>query len=261
MSTQYDQIVNAYETVSNLPGEQIEHKNVERSIQPHLQGSKVLELACGLGMYTRRFIDMGATHVLALDISSGMIEAAKVASASPPYKSKIEYQVADCSKPTRFDEGPFDLVFAAYLLNYAPDEKTLSDSFRMASLNLKPGGIFLGTTVPPAEDPKKRIETLRAVRPKQKGILWTTILGAVEDGCKINLMALTEEKEEDNVGFDNYHLRESVYGRAAKAGGFGGGLEWERLEWPEELSGSEREEWLRTYVTEPETGIFVARKR
>ena len=260
MSTQYDNIAAHYDNLTKMPPEKVEHGNIERILNPYLENAKILDLACGLGHYSRRTVELGATKVVAIDISSGMIESAKAASSTPQYTGKIDYRVANCQEPVEYADGPFDLVLAGWLLNYAPNKKVLTNTFRNAFVNLKSGGMFVGTTMPLTEDPSKWLVERHEVRPKQKNIIWTEETGKVDDGISIHVMANTEEKEADNVQFDCFHLTESAHQAAAKEAGFEGGMELQELEMPDGLKGREDEEWLRGFLTTPECTIFVATK-
>ena len=261
MSTQYDKIAAAYDALTKMPPEHIEHYKIDKILKPLVKDAKVLELACGLAFHARGIVDMGASHVLAIDISPGMVEVARAAATTADHTAKIDYGVQDCQKPQEYRDGPFDVVLACWLLNYAPTYEVLVATFRNAALNLRKGGIFTGSTVVPAEDPPAWLEKQHKLRPKRRGIIWNDLLELVEDGMRINTTALLEENEDDNVvQFKNFHLRESLYQRAAKEAGFEDGLEWQPLEFPESFKGRPDEEWLRGFVTLPETGIFVAKK-
>ena len=259
MSTQYDKFGSVYQKLTQLEPELIEHLNFERIIRPLVKDKKVLDLACGLGRVSRMAIHLGATHAHAIDVSPGMIEGAKVASTGEFYKSKATYEVGDCSKPKSFEGGPFDVVTACWLLNYAPDSKVMTEMFRNASQNLRSGGHFVGVVPPPTEDPAADVRLKQEARPKQENIVWTENTGFVEEGIKCFVIALTEEDEKDDIQFESYHLKESVHREAAKAGGFAD-FEVQQLEMPEMLKAKGNAAWLESFVTMPDCGIFVATK-
>lgn len=50
--------------------------------------------------------------------------------SSSSTSTTIDFILADCSAPTAYAGGPFDIVFAAWLLNYAPDRTALVRMFR-----------------------------------------------------------------------------------------------------------------------------------
>ena len=144
-----------YEEMWKLPVALLQDANVEAAVAPIIKDAKVLNLACGNGHYSKRFLELGATQVLGLDISKAMIEAANAAAAAEDAAvvedtaeandatwsaDKLRSQVADCSTPVRREEGPFDVVFGACLLNHASNGKEMAGMFRNASTNLKNGG-------------------------------------------------------------------------------------------------------------------------
>ena len=126
MSTQYDEIGTSYDEMRKLPVALLEAANVKEATKPYISGSRVLDLACGTGLFSRAFLDWGASSVLGVDISTTMVNAARVSSTS----NKLSFKVADCSRPIQYEGGPFDLVFGAWLLNYAPSGKDMANMFR-----------------------------------------------------------------------------------------------------------------------------------
>lgn len=89
-------------------------------------GSKVLELGCGTGIYTRTFASIGAI-VTAVDGSTGMLNLARI-------KGGATFVLADVNE---LQFGPeFDCVVGVYILQYTNIENVLT---RVKSA-LKPGG-------------------------------------------------------------------------------------------------------------------------
>jgi 2-polyprenyl-3-methyl-5-hydroxy-6-metoxy-1,4-benzoquinol methylase len=97
-----------------------------------LDGQRVLDLACGLGFYTRLLKQRGAAQVIGVDISPEMIRLAHQQEQAEPLG--IAYQVRDAV--TLPPLGPFDLVTAVYLLNYATSKDQMLGMFRSAYDNL-----------------------------------------------------------------------------------------------------------------------------
>lgn len=58
-------------------------------------------------------------------------------------EATIDFHIADSANPVPYEGGPFDLVFAAWLLNYAPSRKHLVEMFRNVAFNLRDGGSFV----------------------------------------------------------------------------------------------------------------------
>lgn len=147
-STQYNSFSSEYDAVNNLPISRAIVINVERVLSEHIKNAKVLELACGTGFFTRHLLDWGATSVVGVDISQGMIDIAQADFSKSP---NCRFMLADCTHP--FDAGTeeFDIVFAAWLLNYSADEATMTAIFENISRHLKPGGRLV-TVMPHAEE-------------------------------------------------------------------------------------------------------------
>jgi len=111
-----------------------------------LAGQRVRDMACGFGFYTHLLKQRGAAQVIGVDISPEMIRLAHQQEQAEPLG--IAYQV--CDAVTLPQLGPFDLVTAVYLLNYATSREQLRGMFRSASENLGVGGRFAAYTMDPA---------------------------------------------------------------------------------------------------------------
>lgn len=284
MSSQYDTIQAPYDILRQISIALIERENVRTAISPFIKTARVLDLACGSGFYTHSFLEWGASSVLGVDLSPTMIEAARrlctttISPSSSPSSSSfpptsttssrenpVDFLLADCSKPTPYPTGPFDLVFGAWLLNYAPDRPTLASMFLNISRNLKPGGRFVSVTCPPTDDPTASIDAELKARPPPEGSggLAYEKLHDVEDGVYFHAHG---ETEAGNVDFECWHLRKAVYEEAAREAGLRGMWEWGVTRVPGRwLNGEEREggasmEELRSYETVPNYGVLVVGK-
>lgn len=110
-----------------------------------VRGLEVLDLACGTGFYARAMRRAGASRVVALDLSEGMIGVAKGIESDSPLG--IDYRVADASSLTTL--GSFDLVLGIYLLHYAATEQALRSMCAGIARNLKPGGRLVAFSTNP----------------------------------------------------------------------------------------------------------------
>jgi SAM-dependent methyltransferase len=110
-----------------------------------LDGKSVLDLACGFGFYTRLLKQRGAAQVLGVDISPEMIRLAHQQEQAEPLG--ITYQVGDAVTLPQL--GPFDLVTAVYLLDYATSKDQMLGMFRSVYANLVAGGRFIAYTINP----------------------------------------------------------------------------------------------------------------
>ena len=95
-------------------------------------GSRAVDLGCGTGhhaaMLATRF-----DEVLAVDISSSMVEIARARRARP----NITHELRDLRDVSPEKDGCFDLVFSASTLHHVPD---LDDALRRIRDLLAPGG-------------------------------------------------------------------------------------------------------------------------
>ena len=114
-----------------------------------VRGKSVLDLACGEGFYSRLIRERGAARVVGVDWSSGMIGLAIAAEKESPLG--IEYRIGDAIA-YQTDER-FDIVAAAYLLNYADTEEKLAAMCRTVARSLKPGGRFVTVNNNPSQSP------------------------------------------------------------------------------------------------------------
>jgi toxoflavin synthase len=110
-----------------------------------LGGKRVMDLACGFGFYTRMLKQHGAVQVVGVDISPEMVRLATEQEQAEPLG--IGYQICDAAALPQM--GPFDLVTAVYLLNYATSKDRLHSMFRSVYDNLVAGGRFVAYTVNP----------------------------------------------------------------------------------------------------------------
>ena len=144
-AAQYDHIGSKYNEYSRTATlKQAERYTFFRMVGA-LDGQCVMDLACGFGYYTRLLKQHGAAQVIGVDISPEMIRLAREHEQKEP--RGITYQV--CDAVTLPHLGPFDLVTAVYLLNYAPSQDQLFSMFRSAYDNLVAGGRFIAYTINP----------------------------------------------------------------------------------------------------------------
>ena len=256
MSTQYDSIGATYEEMRNLPISILQDVNVAAAIAPYIKDAKVLDLACGTGYYSIRFLEWGAKQVVGVDILQGMVDAAAASSTD----TGLKFHVADCSITARYEEGPFDVVFSDWLLNYASSGVELADMFRNATVNLKSGGHFIGVTPPPTDDPRGHVERALVVRPAQYGNVVVTVIGDVEEGVATHLDA---RMKAGRVEFDAYHLTRVAYERSAREGGVEGTLTWRAVDSPDirsDVLESVRSSAWGDYLMVPHFGMLVVAK-
>ena len=170
--------------------------------------------------------------------------------------NKTTFLVGDCSKPFLFKGGPFDLVVAVWLLNYAPSGKELAGMFECIRMNLKEGGIFVGITQPPAEDMTRDAELLKMDPWKKYGVSMR-LKEETGDGYKTRVVLGLVSSE--TVEFENYWLRKSVYEESARKGGVQ--IDWKAITLPEkhvEVLGRFDDGFWDDELSSPHMGLLVA---
>ncbi len=201
---QYDQIGSKYdEYAQTATMKRAESYTVLRMAGP-LAGTRVLDLACGFGFYTRLLKHHGAAEVLGIDISPEMVRLGREHEQAEPLG--VTYQVSDATAlPTL---GTFDLVTAIYLLNYATSTNQLLGMCRSAYANLVPGGRFVAYTVNPAY-------TLSKPNGSQYGCYFTH-LTSEEDRYRCDGIFVTEPL----TAFQCYQWSQAAHERAILEAGF-----------------------------------------
>ncbi|KAI5366009.1 putative S-adenosyl-L-methionine-dependent methyltransferase, Methyltransferase domain 25 [Septoria linicola] len=146
MSTQYNQIGTKHKSLEDSPIGEVDYETTSRALGD-VKGLKILDLACGIGRWSKYLVQHGAREVYGIDISDAMIKGAKDMQAGLPadQSAKLRFSTADCSLPLQLeDKGSYDLVLGAWYLSYAPDHATMVQMFTNILTSLRPGGRFLG---------------------------------------------------------------------------------------------------------------------
>lgn len=243
--SQYDTISTTYASLygassnTTYPCALIEESNLKHIITPFLNDGKpmrILDLACGTGYYSRLFLRWGAGSVVGVDISQSMIDEAQriqIESSKTDEKEKLTFLLGDATSSDLAaklsDHGsPFDLVTGTWLLNYAPSVEVMTKMFTTISSNLKPGGVFIGLTIPP---PLGSADELNRVHWEDWPVYGETghVLRTLSNdtGFEVHTkIGMPDTPQDQWVSFDNYNLRDWVFEEAAKKAGFEG-LEWQ----------------------------------
>ena len=154
MSTSYDQIAKEYQASKLLPWRTHIERYTLLKLTRGVAGMQVLDLACGEGYYTRLLRRLGAGPVTGVDLSQGMIDLARAQELADPLG--VRYEAADARA---IDPQPTnDLVFAAYLLNYAKDYDELLAMCHAIVRSMKPGGRFVTVEYTPDFSAIDRLE-------------------------------------------------------------------------------------------------------
>ena len=206
MSTHYDSISEDYARSKLAPWRRF----VERATLFELLGTpaglSVLDLACGSGFYSRLLRAARADRVVGVDLSEGMIELARRDEAAEPLG--IMYHVADVMELALGDT--FDVVFAAYLFNYAKTADELAAMCRAVVQHLKPSGRLVAVLNNPEQSPTDW-ETIR-----KYGYVKSAALPLVEGAAITHTMF---PPGGGTFAFDNYYLSPPTHHRAFHAAG------------------------------------------
>ena len=108
-----------------------------------VSGRRVLDAACGPGLYTQELLDRGA-EVTAFDASPVMIELARKRTAD---RAQIDRAVL--GGPLPYPDGTYDLIVCALAIHYADDRAAAFDEFCRI---LRPRGALVVSTQHPAMD-------------------------------------------------------------------------------------------------------------
>ncbi|MFC5723578.1 class I SAM-dependent methyltransferase [Streptomyces gamaensis] len=237
---QYDAIGARWEDARSLPTVHPERTSFLELVGD-VSGRDVLDLACGDGFYTREFKRRGAARVVGADISESMTEAGLAAERVEPLG--VEYVTADAAGLP--DIGGFDLVTAAYLLNYARDAGNLTAMCRAAGERLRPGGRFLGVT----QNPRF---SFTGPEPAPYGFTFSP-LEATAFGTRIRVTAALTPP----IHFETTLIRADVYEAAFRAAGFTE-VAWVPLRVPEDAVARFGAEYWEGFAQNPPIVMFAA---
>jgi ubiquinone/menaquinone biosynthesis C-methylase UbiE len=146
MSTnQYDVLAQITEATAASPIRRFYEEHTFFRALGDITGKTILDVACGTGLYSRRFKQRGAARVVGLDNSEGMIAYARHLESSAPLG--IEYVVQDAADAHTL--GSFDIVTATYLLHYAPSSQVLASMCQNLRASLAPGALLVSLSMSP----------------------------------------------------------------------------------------------------------------
>jgi toxoflavin synthase len=205
MSDQYAFLAAVSEATAALPLRRYCEEATFLAALGPIDGRTVLDVACGTGLYTRRFRQLGATRVVGLDASEPMVEYARYLEAKQPLG--LEYVAADAAQA--YTLGAFDTVAATYLLHYAPSRETLLAMCRSLRQALRPGGTLVSMVLNPD------VELTNQGYYAPYGF---TLAGPGEDGHEVTLTSILEHLPGK---FTAYHWGRDTYEWALREAGFG----------------------------------------
>jgi len=210
----YDSLADSYDTGRlETPLSRIIFTYFRRTIRAlDLPGKSVLDLACGTGVLLAEAGRLGASRLVGIDISAGMVGL-----GLRKHSGDFEFHIADCSKPLdhlRLEPGTFDVITAGWLLHYAQTPEDMAGMWANIARYLKPGGIFVGimhTYELPPHQP--------AVADFTFGCRWKNIQPLAEgEGVKMTIEFYTKAR----VEFDDWQFERHVVEKLAADAGLVG---------------------------------------
>ena len=243
MPTDYNAIADQYKRSKLTPWRRYIEQYTFFETLGDVTGLSVLDLACGEGFYSRLVRLRGASRVVGVDLSDEMIRLARASETEQPLD--IDYRVGDA---TAFRPGEqFDVVIAAYLLNYADTEEKLSAMCQTVAAALKPGGLFVTVNNNPAQSPD-RFEVTRPYG-------FVKSAGELHAGAPITYTVFLESGETFRI--DNYYLSVAAHERALAAAGMRD-VEWLQPRLSPEWAGAP--DYWDPFFTDPSV-VFLRSRR
>lgn len=206
MTTNYDPIAEQYKRSKQQPWRTYIEAHTLFQLIGDPAGLSVLDVACGEGFYSRMLRERGASAVTGVDLSAGMIDLARKQEAL--HQQGINYIVGDARNLPLSPK--YDLVVAAYLLNYAQTREELRAMANGIAQCLKPGGRFVTVNCNPA------LAFPTAPSYRQYGFE-TSVKGEFHEGAPITW---TFHLADGSFEIENYYLDVQIHEDAFQAAGF-----------------------------------------
>jgi toxoflavin synthase len=237
MTTNYDDIAAEYKRAKQQPWRlHLEHYTFFKLLGD-VSGKTILDLARGEGFYTRFLKRRGAARVVGVDLSPAMIELARQEEQREPLG--IDYIVQDVKQFTLAE--PFDVVVAAYLLNYAQTAAELVDMCTAISRHLTPGGRFVTVN----NNPQQAVEHFASTRPY--GFI-KRAHGPLKEGTPVDYIFFLEQ---ESFAITNYHFSVATHETVLQTAGFQQ-VTWREPELsPEIVEPTERQYWAEFLAHPP----------
>ena len=207
MTTDYDGIAAEYKRAKQQPWRMHVEYHTLFGLAGELEGRSVLDLACGEGFHTRFIRRNGAADVVGVDLSQGMIDLAREEERRAPLG--ITYLQGDAADLAL--DRSFDLVMAAYLLNYARSEAELGAMARAIVRHLEPGGRFVTVNNNPAHDRRHFYASRKYGFVKHAAM-------PLSDGVPVEYEFFLGDG--GSVTITNYHLAMDTHERVLREAGF-----------------------------------------
>lgn len=242
MSHDYDAIGQDYARAKLAPWRDVIERHTLFDLLGDVSDRTVLDLACGSGFYTRMLRQAGAATVVGVDLSDEMIGLANLTEAAEPLG--ITYHVGDATQLALGET--FDVVFAAYLFNYARTAEQLTAMCHTVTRHLRPGGRLVAVVNNPEQSPAG-FEVIR-----KYGLTKSAVLPLVE-GAAITYTLYPATGQP--FSFDNYYVSLATHHRAFHAAG------WREVSWhlPRVAAQGEAGYW-DDFLADPPVIFLTARR-
>lgn len=238
MATHYNEIAEHYKRSKLVPWRYHIEQFSLVDLLGDVSGKSVLDLACGEGHYTRLLKHLGAERVMGVDLSTRMIELAEQSERVEPLG--IEYMIGDARAVDV--PGTFDIVLAAYLLNYARSSEDMLAMCRTIGGRLNPGGRFCAVNNNPKQD------TARFLATRKYGFVKSSD-GEPRNGAVVRYTFQDNGKETFHI--ENYHLEPAIHEWALGEAGLSE-VQWHPMRLsPAEANGANASYWDDFFVDPP----------
>jgi SAM-dependent methyltransferase len=147
----YDDLADGYGDITGAAIREHYEWPAVRDLLPDLDGTRVLDAACGDGFYTARLVGSGADAV-GVDASPEMVARARERFGGSDIEDAPEVPIheADLTAGLPFlDDGDFDLVLCQLALEHVEDWPAVFGAFARV---LRPGGRVVVSTSHPVRD-------------------------------------------------------------------------------------------------------------
>jgi len=245
MTTNYDLIAHEYQQSKQFPWRLHCEQFTLFERLGSVAGMDVLDLACGEGFYSRALKRAGAARVVGVDLSAGMIELARAAEARQALG--VEYHVQDARS---VDLGQFDLVVAAFLLNYARTREELLAMCQAVARNLKPGCRFVTVN----SNAELSVADASALRKYGKEKIGPAVQ---QEGTPYNWRFYLEDR---SFEITNYYLSVATHEWALRSAGFET-VRWHPLRVSPAGEAEFGQEYWRDFLAHPSMVFIDAAKR
>ncbi len=206
MTTDYDPIATQYQRAKLQPWRTYLECFTLLELIGSLTDKTALDLACGTGYYTRLLRYGGASRAVGIDLSPRMIDLAREQERSE--QLGIEFLVGDAKHLLLSDT--FDVVVAAYLLNYAQDREELALMCQGIYDRTAPGGRFVAVNANPDCD--------FCTAPSYRDYGFDTC--APGDRCEGMPVTWTFYLDDGPIEIENYWLDRQIHEEALLNAGF-----------------------------------------